>query len=222
MTNIRKSNKFVAEQWAATYLPVKNPKNRCATHKNITFETFGDDLAWIGKQLKEKSNHVWTMMVMDVDEDTKILVSGFHVKNPIGYVKTAIAYYFTEIPHDGSDIEIIFEFHHEDFHEESVFDQLVDELVSLEQAYEAYERIKEEGIEYDQNPGSFPSEAEHNETVKEISKQLDVSPETLLVAIEVNYWSFDDYRKTLAAEQLAEEYNPCLNTSQGSKKTTTV
>lgn len=187
MTNIDDQGDFTEEQWAATYLPVNNPN---AADESTVFDTVGEDMQWISKQINDnKTNHIWTLI--SGDYDSMHIVSGVHRVNRMGY-------YFTEKPHDGSHIEI------------KVGD--ISDSVSLEQAYEAFERIKEESDEYE-DPSELPDDADENETVIEIAEELDVDPGTLILAIDFHHGDFDAYGKRLAAEQLAEEHNPSGNVS---------
>lgn len=183
MTAIDNQGIATEEQWAAAYLPVKNPNNNSPTDGNTMFDTVGKDMEWISQQINNnKTEHIWTLL--SGDYDSMYIVSGIHRVNRMGY-------YFTEKPHDGSHIEI------------KISD--ISDSVSLAQAYEAFERMKEEGDDYE-DPSELPDDADENETVIAIAEELDVDVDTLILAIDFHHESFEAYGRKLSAEQLAEEH----------------
>jgi hypothetical protein len=73
------------DEWFDTYKPIKNEITQWKSEFLTTFETYGDELAFVQSQ---PENNIWTEL--DGDEGVYI-VSGFHFVN-------RIQYYITEKP----------------------------------------------------------------------------------------------------------------------------
>lgn len=80
------------DEWWSQYNPIKNHfTTRNGSWDDCCFETFGDELAYIEKQVKEKPLHVWTLL------DGGVIICGFHIVNRLGY-------FVTENPYPPKDI----------------------------------------------------------------------------------------------------------------------
>jgi len=71
------------DEWAATYNPLMNDVCPHAPFDGLMFETFGDELKTV---LAASPGCVWTLV--QGDDDTVAVVSGFHVVNRLGYFLT--------------------------------------------------------------------------------------------------------------------------------------
>jgi len=68
------------DDWLETYQPVPNPLTDSAPFDGLMFETFGPELAHIRDT---PADRVWTLV--EGDEDTLYVLSGFHFVNRLGY-----------------------------------------------------------------------------------------------------------------------------------------
>ncbi|WP_420419645.1 hypothetical protein [Pacificispira sp.] len=80
------------DAWAKTYRPVRNGHRPDAPFDGLMFETFGDELETI---LAATPGCVWTLV--EGDDDTVVVVSGFHVVNRLGYFLTEFRWVGSEI-----------------------------------------------------------------------------------------------------------------------------
>jgi len=71
------------DEWAETYRPVINGHRPDAPFDGLMFETFGDELKTVAAATP---GCVWTLV--QGDDDTLAVVSGFHVVNRLGYFLT--------------------------------------------------------------------------------------------------------------------------------------
>lgn len=69
------------DEWEETYLPVTNYTEH--SYNSRMFETFGDDLAFIGSCDKL---HVWTLVSTDTGKDA--IIEGMRFVNRLGYFVT--------------------------------------------------------------------------------------------------------------------------------------
>lgn len=81
------------EMWAEVYKP---KMNHLVKTEQMHFETYGVELGYVLATADLEPDRVWTLV--DGDEGTWI-VNGYHLVN-------RIAYFITEVPHTGDDIEI--------------------------------------------------------------------------------------------------------------------
>ena len=68
------------DDWLETYRPVSNPLAESAPFDGLMFETFGPELAHVRDT---PSDRVWTLV--EGDDDTLYVLSGFHFVNRLGY-----------------------------------------------------------------------------------------------------------------------------------------
>ena len=79
--------------WDAKYRPIKNHITKNGDDK---FETYGEELEYVRSILKTEPNKVWTL----IEGDQGLwITNGYHFVNRLNY-------FITEIPHEGSDVEI--------------------------------------------------------------------------------------------------------------------
>lgn len=71
------------DEFITTYKPRKNHLDPYASFDGYLFETFGHDLDFV---LSQNLTNIWT--VIEGDNDTLYLESGFHVVNRLGYFIT--------------------------------------------------------------------------------------------------------------------------------------
>jgi len=78
-----------------TYRPIQNPIDTNASFNGWMFETFGEEIEYVGSQ---SENNVWT--IVEDDEGDLIICDGIHFVNRLGYV-------VTEVPHNFEGFEVI-------------------------------------------------------------------------------------------------------------------
>lgn len=86
------------DNWQDTYQPVTNPFTDSAPFDGLMFETFGPELEHIRDT---PADSIWTLV--EGDEDTLYVLSGFHFVNRLGYfiaTKTTPPNTLIEVPVD--------------------------------------------------------------------------------------------------------------------------
>jgi len=68
------------DDWLEAYRPVPNPLTESAPFDGLMFETFGPELAHVRDTPDDR---VWTLV--EGDDDTLYVLSGFHFVNRLGY-----------------------------------------------------------------------------------------------------------------------------------------
>lgn len=89
------------EMWAEVYKP---KVNHLVKTEQMHFETYGIELGYVLATADLEPDRVWTLV--DGDDGTYI-INGYHLVN-------RIAYFITEVPHTGADIEVEDEKYEED------------------------------------------------------------------------------------------------------------
>ncbi len=78
------------EEWIETYKPIQNHLCPDAESEGKMFETYGKEREFILAQHEEEPGKVWTLV--QGDDDSWIIIDGFHYVNRIGYFVTEAAY----------------------------------------------------------------------------------------------------------------------------------
>ncbi|WP_125182837.1 hypothetical protein [Minwuia thermotolerans] len=68
------------DEWLEAYRPVTNALTKSAPFDGLMFETFGPELAHVRDT---PADRVWTLV--EGDDDTLYVLSGFHFVNRLGY-----------------------------------------------------------------------------------------------------------------------------------------
>jgi hypothetical protein len=88
------------DEWVVKFKPIENPGG-CGFEiddKNFMFETFGVNLKYVKATHAQNPLRVWTLVETD---DEIVLVDGLRIVNRIGY-------FVTEVPSDGSPVDVVF------------------------------------------------------------------------------------------------------------------
>jgi hypothetical protein len=65
------------------FTPVENHLDNNASWDNCMFETYGEEVDYVREQ---DNNNIWT--IVEGDNDTMFIESGFHIVNRMGYLIT--------------------------------------------------------------------------------------------------------------------------------------
>lgn len=80
--------KITEDQFWEQFKPVQNHLESNASFDGCMFETYGDELAYVSKQLKNRT--VWT--IVEGENDTLYYLSGYRVVNRLGFFITEVPY----------------------------------------------------------------------------------------------------------------------------------
>ena len=79
--------------WEAKYRPIENHIDK----GNDKFETYGEELEFVRSIHATEPNRVWTLI--EGDSGNLWITNGYHFVNRLNY-------FITEVPFEGSDVEI--------------------------------------------------------------------------------------------------------------------
>jgi hypothetical protein len=75
------------DEFFKQFRPIKNNLVKDASYEGCMFETFGDELIEVKKQLAIFPMHIWTILS---SEGEMVIVQGFHLFNRMGYLITEL------------------------------------------------------------------------------------------------------------------------------------